>query len=91
MCGICGVFEYRSARPVPPEPLSAMTGSMVHRGPDDERCLLRPGVGLGMRMLAGSCGQTGNPRSFACMTLLMPDLGRATPYGVYDPGQFWMA
>jgi asparagine synthase (glutamine-hydrolysing) len=52
MCGICGVFEYQTGRPVSYEQLKQMTDVLVHRGPDDEGFLLKSGIGLGMRRLS---------------------------------------
>ncbi|MGE0043376.1 MAG: asparagine synthase (glutamine-hydrolyzing) [Vicinamibacterales bacterium] len=52
MCGIAGLVEADLARPVPPEDLAAMVGTLVHRGPDDEGLVVLPGVGLGMRRLS---------------------------------------
>jgi asparagine synthase (glutamine-hydrolysing) len=39
-------------RPVASEDLDRMVRMLVHRGPDDEGAVIRPGVGLGMRRLA---------------------------------------
>ncbi len=52
MCGVCGVFEYRHGRPVDPEQLQRMNDALVHRGPDDEGSVVKPGVGLGNRRLS---------------------------------------
>ncbi len=52
MCGITGVFEYRSGATVDPERLRRMNDSLTHRGPDDEGSLVRQGVGLAMRRLS---------------------------------------
>jgi len=52
MCGIVGIVESELGRPVAPEDLSRMVQTLVHRGPDDEGHVMRPGVGLGMRRLA---------------------------------------
>jgi asparagine synthase (glutamine-hydrolysing) len=51
MCGIAGILSF-DGRPVAPERLRAMTGAMVHRGPDDEGFHVADGVGLGMRRLS---------------------------------------
>jgi len=52
MCGICGVFNYGTGRPADPVLLSAMTDSMVHRGPDDRGQIVDGALGLGMRRLS---------------------------------------
>ncbi len=52
MCGIVGIVESDLSRPVLPEELGRMVKMLVHRGPDDEGRVTRPGVGLGMRRLA---------------------------------------
>jgi asparagine synthase (glutamine-hydrolysing) len=52
MCGIVGIVESDLTRPVLPEELGRMVQMLVHRGPDDEGRVMRPGVGLGMRRLA---------------------------------------
>ncbi|HYG63916.1 MAG TPA: asparagine synthase (glutamine-hydrolyzing) [Thermoanaerobaculia bacterium] len=36
MCGIAGIFRFRSGRPVDPGELRAMGACLAHRGPDDE-------------------------------------------------------
>ncbi|HEY9422611.1 MAG TPA: asparagine synthase (glutamine-hydrolyzing) [Thermoanaerobaculia bacterium] len=36
MCGIAGIYNFRSARPVAPSELRAMGACLAHRGPDDE-------------------------------------------------------
>ena len=51
MCGIAGIYRYRSARPVGEPELRAMTGAMRHRGPDDEGVFVDGAVGLGNRRL----------------------------------------
>jgi asparagine synthase (glutamine-hydrolysing) len=54
MCGIVGVWNYRSRAPVSRELLSTMTDSMIHRGPDDSGLYFddQAGLGLGFRRLA---------------------------------------
>jgi asparagine synthase (glutamine-hydrolysing) len=52
MCGIVGIVESDLNRPVLSEDLGRMVRMLVHRGPDDEGAVIRPGVGLGMRRLA---------------------------------------
>src|SRR5690349_2879651 len=36
MCGIAGIYRFRSQRPVEPGELRAMGACLAHRGPDDE-------------------------------------------------------
>jgi asparagine synthase (glutamine-hydrolysing) len=52
MCGIAGIV----AAGVPPDALlptlQRMTGTLVHRGPDDDGFFVADGVGLGMRRLS---------------------------------------
>ncbi|MBI5649263.1 MAG: asparagine synthase (glutamine-hydrolyzing) [Chloroflexi bacterium] len=54
MCGICGIWNYKSREPVHRELLAAMTGTLVHRGPDAEGFHFDDahGLGLGFRRLA---------------------------------------
>jgi len=52
MCGIVGIV-HRDGRPVDASVLRAMTGQLVHRGPDDEGHWVGPGgVGFGHRRLS---------------------------------------
>jgi asparagine synthase (glutamine-hydrolysing) len=51
MCGIVGIVRF-DGRPVRPEEIAVMSGSIAHRGPDDQGQLVEGGVGLGMRRLA---------------------------------------
>ncbi len=51
MCGICGIYNFASQRPVPAGLVRAMTNTLVHRGPDDEGYYVQGAVGLGMRRL----------------------------------------
>jgi asparagine synthase (glutamine-hydrolysing) len=52
MCGICGVFNFRTQTPVEPAALQRSTATMVHRGPDDEGFHLDGELGLGNRRLS---------------------------------------
>jgi asparagine synthase (glutamine-hydrolysing) len=52
MCGIAGAFDLDGRREFPPERLLRMVGALAHRGPDDERIHLEPGLALGTRRLA---------------------------------------
>jgi asparagine synthase (glutamine-hydrolysing) len=51
MCGICGVIGGKSGE-VTESWVRAMLDGMVHRGPDDEGVLAKPGAMLGMRRLS---------------------------------------
>lgn len=52
MCGLAGIVP-RDPREIPDEGrLVAMARALAHRGPDDERVVARPGVGLAFRRLA---------------------------------------
>jgi asparagine synthase (glutamine-hydrolysing) len=50
MCGICGIATTRGA--VDPARLAAMSGTLVHRGPDSDGVVLQDGAGLAARRLA---------------------------------------
>jgi asparagine synthase (glutamine-hydrolysing) len=50
MCGICGIASSRDA--IDPERLRAMTGTLVHRGPDSEGAHVDGPVGIAARRLA---------------------------------------
>jgi asparagine synthase (glutamine-hydrolysing) len=52
MCGICGQFNFIRQEPVDPATVRQMTGTMVHRGPDDEGFHFDGPVGLGFRRLS---------------------------------------
>jgi asparagine synthase (glutamine-hydrolysing) len=52
MCGIVGAFDLVGRREFSLDRLLRMTGAIAHRGPDDERVHLEPGVALGVRRLA---------------------------------------
>lgn len=51
MCGICGIYRFDGG-PVELEQLRAMTGRMVHRGPDDEGYCHSGPAGFGIRRLS---------------------------------------
>ena len=51
MCGIAGIYRYRSGRPVEETELLRMTAALRHRGPDDEGIHLAGSLGLGNRRL----------------------------------------
>ena len=55
MCGICGVFNYKSYRSsITEELIIKMRDTMIHRGPDGEGCYISSDykIGLGHRRLA---------------------------------------
>src|SRR3989304_4129058 len=52
MCGICGIVNFDTTRPVPDNMLKQMNGIISHRGPDDEGFFLHQNVGLAMRRLS---------------------------------------
>ena len=52
MCGIAGIYNFRSHRPVDADVLVRMTRSLTHRGPDDEGIFLDRSLGLGHRRLS---------------------------------------
>jgi asparagine synthase (glutamine-hydrolysing) len=52
MCGICGRFNFRRPASIDPSVIRAMTGTIAHRGPDDEGFYISGSVGLGFRRLS---------------------------------------
>jgi asparagine synthase (glutamine-hydrolysing) len=52
MCGIAGIIDLESRRPVPAGVLPAMAQALVHRGPDEDGFLEGPGLGLASRRLS---------------------------------------
>lgn len=52
MCGICGIFEPKRDTPIEAAVIRSMTGTLQHRGPDDEGVYCAPGIGLGHRRLS---------------------------------------
>jgi asparagine synthase (glutamine-hydrolysing) len=54
MCGIAGVFDYRSNDPIPLSEAKAvaMVDTLIHRGPDDGGLWIAPGIMLGHRRLS---------------------------------------
>src|SRR2546428_13660003 len=52
MCGICGQHNFNDQSPVRLDDIKRMTGSLVHRGPDDVGLYLSGPVGLGFRRLS---------------------------------------
>ncbi len=52
MCGIAGLIYFDDGKRIPEQVLKAMTGSILHRGPDDEGFYIKENVGLGFRRLS---------------------------------------
>src|SRR5215471_8914412 len=52
MCGIAGVVDLVERRPVPPGVIQTMAEALVHRGPDEDGFLERPGLALASRRLS---------------------------------------
>ena len=52
MCGIAGIWNYKTDRPVEKERLQAVTQLLSHRGPDGEGYYVTSSLGLGHRRLS---------------------------------------
>src|SRR5215510_10534144 len=52
MCGIAGVVDTTPGAHVDELTVHRMCEKIVHRGPDDEGCFVKGGIGLGMRRLS---------------------------------------
>ncbi len=52
MCGIAGVMDLAGRRAVPEGVVEKMARALIHRGPDEEGFLHRPGLALASRRLA---------------------------------------
>src|SRR5438477_9281791 len=52
MCGICGQLNFVGNEPVELETIRRMTGTIAHRGPDDEGYLFAGSLGFGFRRLS---------------------------------------
>lgn len=52
MCGIAGIIDLAGQRPVFEGTIQRMARALVHRGPDEEGFLVRPGLGLASRRLS---------------------------------------
>ena len=52
MCGICGIYEYKTDMPADEAVLLGMLRVLQHRGPDDSGMFLDKGLALGMRRLS---------------------------------------
>src|SRR5204862_2257326 len=52
MCGICGIYEYKTQKPVDQQVLDDMLQVLHHRGPDDAGWFLDRDLAIGMRRLS---------------------------------------
>ena len=52
MCGIAGMIDLVGQRPVPEGSIQRMSRALLHRGPDEEGFLIRPGLALASRRLS---------------------------------------
>jgi asparagine synthase (glutamine-hydrolysing) len=52
MCGICGIFHFRTGQRANDVALLEMNQQIVHRGPDDAGTIISDGAGLAMRRLS---------------------------------------
>jgi len=52
MCGIAGVIDLAGRRTVPEATVQRMAKALIHRGPDEEGFLHRPGIALASRRLS---------------------------------------
>src|SRR5437764_3499712 len=52
MCGMAGLIDLSGRRPLPEGALRRMAQALVHRGPDEDGFLERPGLGLASRRLS---------------------------------------
>jgi asparagine synthase (glutamine-hydrolysing) len=52
MCGIAGVIDLAGQRTVPEQIIQRMAHALLHRGPDEEGFLVRPGLALASRRLS---------------------------------------
>jgi len=46
MCGICGVYNYRTGEPAGRDLVESMTACLLHRGPDDHGFHFENGLGM---------------------------------------------
>ena len=60
MCGICGIAFAQRDAVLDPETIRRMTGTIKHRGSDDEGFYVKPGVQMGVRRLSIVGLKTGN-------------------------------
>jgi len=52
MCGIAGIIDLAGRRPVPEGSIQRMARALLHRGPDEEGFLVRPGIALASQRLS---------------------------------------
>jgi asparagine synthase (glutamine-hydrolysing) len=52
MCGVCGIYEYKTHKPVDQQILADMLHALHHRGPDDAGVFFDKDLALGMRRLS---------------------------------------
>ena len=52
MCGVCGIYEYKTHKRVDQQILAGMLSVLHHRGPDDAGVFFDKDVALGMRRLS---------------------------------------
>jgi len=52
MCGICGIYNFKTDQPVSRDLLKAMADTLIHRGPDEEGVYISGSLGLGHRRLS---------------------------------------
>src|SRR5438270_11980663 len=52
MCGIAGMIDLVGQRAVPEGTVQRMSRALLHRGPDEEGFLIKPGLGLASRRLS---------------------------------------
>ena len=52
MCGVCGIYEYKTHKPVDRQILAEMLHVLHHRGPDDAGVFFDKDLALGMRRLS---------------------------------------
>src|SRR3954467_581386 len=52
MCGIAGMIDLAGQRPVPEGAIQRMSRALLHRGPDEDGFLERPGLALASRRLS---------------------------------------
>ena len=52
MCGIAGIIDLADQRSVPHGVVQRMARALLHRGPDEEGFLVRPGIALAARRLS---------------------------------------
>src|SRR3954447_1591723 len=52
MCGIAGIIDLAGQRTVPEGAIQRMSRALLHRGPDEEGFLIRPGLALASRRLS---------------------------------------